>query len=96
MKIVLTLGMSRPALDDRRRHQDVGLAADEREHRPLERLAAHLAVARSAIRASGTIAWIRSAIALDVVDAVVDEVDLAVAVQLAVDGALDRLGVEPE
>ena len=30
----------------------------------------------------------------DVVDAVVDEVDLAVAIQLAVDGALDRLVVE--
>ena len=31
----------------------------------------------------------------DVVDAVVDEVDLPVAVQLAVDGALDDLAVEP-
>ena len=38
----------------------------------------------------------RSAIVVDVVDAVVDEVDLAVAVQLAVDGPLDRLVVEPE
>ena len=33
--------------------------------------------------------------ALDVVDPVVDEVDLAVAVQLAMDGPLDGLGIEP-
>ena len=49
-----------------------------------------------AIFASGTIAWISVGDALDVVDAVVDEVDLAVAVQLAVDGPPDRLGVEPD
>ena len=40
-----------------------------------------------AILASGTIDWILSATLVDVVDPVVHEVDLAVAVQLAVDRA---------
>ena len=96
MKIVLTLGMSRPdsmivvatRMSNSRRMK--------REHRPLELPRRPSGRGAIAIRASGTIDWIRSAIALDVVDAVVDEVDLAVAVQLAVDGPLDRLVVEPE
>ena len=43
-----------------------------------------------AIRASGTIDWMPVGHALDVVDPVVHEVDLAVAIQLAMDGPLDR------
>ena len=87
------VGDVQAALDDRRGDQDVVLPPDEGQHRPLELLAAHLAVAdgdpglgddRLDLVGDG----------LDVVDPVVDEVDLAVAIELAVDGPLDDLGVE--
>ena len=93
MKIVLTLGMSRPLSMIVVATRMSYFSLDEGQHRPLELFAVHLAVAdgdpglgddRLDLVGDG----------LDVVDPVVDEVDLPVAVQLAVDGALDRLRVE--
>ena len=39
------VGDVQAALDDRRRHQDVGFAADERDHRLFQLVLAHLPVA---------------------------------------------------
>ena len=95
MKIVLTLGMSRPLSMIVVATRMSNLRRMKAEHRPLERFAVHLAVAdRDPGLGDDRLDPVGDG--RDVVDAVVDEVDLAVAVELAVDGALDRLGVEAE
>ena len=89
------VGDVQAALDDRRRHQDVGLAGGRTRASPLP-------ARRSAIwpwpiddlRLGHDLLQPASAIVVDVVDAVVDEVDLPVAVQLAQDRVADQLGVE--
>ena len=85
------VGDVQAALDDRRRHQDVGLVADELQHRLLPARSsaiwpwpiADLRLRHDRLQLVGDL--------VDVVDAVVDEVDLPVAVQLAQDGVADQL-----
>ena len=88
------VGDVEPALDDRRGHQQVGLAGRRSRASPLPAASSSIWPWAMPMRASGTIAGSRSASVLDVVDAVVDEEDLPAAVQLAQDGLADQLGVE--
>src|SRR6185436_13468484 len=82
-------GDVQPGLDDRRRHQAVGVAAQEAEHRLLELLFVHLAVRFDEARLGH-----EAAQALDClgqrVDPVVQEEGLAAALELTI----DRLGDE--
>ena len=97
MKMVLTLGMSRPLSMIVVATRMSASRRTKLQHRLLPaRRSRHLAVAdrRSAPPARSAAAW--SAMSLDVVDAVVDEVDLPVAVQLAQDGVADQLRVEAD
>jgi len=95
MKMVLTFRNVQAALDDRRRHQDVGVAAHKLDHRLLQLVLVHLAVADDDTGLGHDLLQaVRDVV--DVVDAVVDEVDLAVAVQLADDGVADQLMVEAD
>ena len=80
-------------LDDRRGEQHVELARDEVDHRPLELVLAHLAVADDDPRL-GHEPREQVADRVDRLDAVVDEVDLAAARQLVADDARDERLVE--
>ena len=95
MKMVLALGMSRP------------LSMMVVATRMSASLRTKLTIACSSsssciwpwpttICASGTIDCISSAIGVDVVHAVVDEVDLPIAVEFAQDGVADELLVEAD
>ena len=75
-------------LDDGRRQQDVVLVRDEVEHRPLERVLAHLPVADDDAR-FGHEPLQQVAQRVDRLDAVVDEEDLTAARHLGADRALD-------
>ena len=77
-------------LDDRRRDQNVEVLAHEAEHDLLEHLLVHLAVTDAEARLRHELAQLVGQ-AIDVVDAVVDEVDLAAAVDLAQDHLADQL-----
>ena len=92
MTIVLTFGMSTPDSMIVVRDQDVELVADEAEHDLLEHLLVHLAVADAEARLRHELAQLVGE-PVDVVDAVVDEVDLAAAVDLAQDHLADQLVV---
>ncbi len=90
----IDVGDIEPRLDDRRRDQDVEIAPDEPEHRLLERLAPHLAVPDGDPgRGDDPLDAVGNEV--DVVHPVVDEVDLAVAIQLAMDRPLDRRVIPP-
>ena len=77
-------------LDDRRRQQHVELVRHEVEHRALERVLGHLAVADDDARV-GHEPLQQIADRIDRLDAVVDEVDLAAAFELGADRARDHL-----
>ena len=80
-------------LDDRRREQDVGLVRHEIEHRALERVLAHLAVADDDARV-GHEPLQQVAHRVDRLDAVVDEEHLAAARHLVANRAHDHGRVE--
>ena len=80
-------------LDDRRADEDVGLAVGELEHHALELVLVHLAVADADLGLGHELAELARD-QLDVVDAVVDEVDLAAALHLAHDRLADDVVVE--
>ena len=82
------VGNIEAALDDRGRNQHVGLAGDEARHHVLEFLGLHLAVADIDARLRDELLHALGDV-LDRVDAVVEEVDLPVAVELAGDGVAD-------
>ena len=90
MMIVFAFGNVEPVLDDRRRQQDVELPRDEVEHRPLERVLAHLAVADDDPRLRHQ-PLDQVADREDRLDPVVDEVHLPAARQLVADRAADHL-----
>ena len=77
-------------LDDGGGHEDVGPALHEGEHRPSRARASGIWPWATATRASGTRRCTRCGQGVDGLDAVVDEVDLAVARQLLPDGGRDR------
>ncbi len=78
-----------PALHDQRRDEDVDLARDEAPHHLLEVLLAHLPVPHGDARA-GRDATDVVGDRLDRLDAVVDEEDLAAAIEFAGDSLLDE------
>ena len=82
-----------PVLDDRRRQQDVVLVADELHHHALELVLAHLAV-RDADPRLRHQPGDQVAERIDRLDAVVDEVHLAAALDLGADGPRDDRLVE--
>ena len=82
-----------PVLDDGGRQQHVVLAGHEVEHRPLERIFAHLPVADDHARL-GNQPLNQVADRENRFDAVVDEIDLPAARQLALNRAPDDLGIE--
>src|SRR5579884_2225293 len=87
------VGDVQAALDDRGRHQDVALLADEAEHRLLQLMLVHLAVGnRDARLGHDRTQLLRNIV--NVVDAVMDKVDLTVTVQLAQDGVPNERRIE--
>ena len=88
------VGDVQPAFDDRRGDQDVALAANEPEHGVLQLMLVHLPVAdrdsrfrHDALKPVGHLA--------DVVDAIVDEIDLAVAIEFTNNRMANELRIEP-
>ena len=79
--------------DDRRADEDVRLVADELQHRVFHLAVAHLPVADDDPRVGHHLLDLVGDLH-DVVDAVVDEVDLPLALQLAQDRQLHALAVE--
>jgi hypothetical protein len=90
--MVLARGMSRP-FDDGGGDEDVGFVADEFEHDAFELFFAHLAVA-DYDAGFGDELLDEGGERVDGLDAIVDEVDLAVAGELIFDGAADEFFVE--
>ena len=87
------VGDIKPALDDRGRHQDVELPLDECEHRLFKLFTVHLAMGDADSRfRNDRLDQIGDG--HDVIHTVVDEIDLAFAIQLAEDRSLDDLAVE--
>ena len=82
-----------PGLDDRRRHQHVDLAVEERDHHALELLLGHLPV-RDRDPHLRSQRLDQPAGAVDRLDPVVDVEHLPAAVDLAADRVLDQLLVE--
>ena len=93
MMIVLAFGMSRPFSTIVVASRTSNLRADEVEHRPLERVLVHLPVADDDPRFRHEPLQ-QVADREDRLDAVVDEVDLAAAFELAADRPADHLLVE--
>ena len=83
------VGNIEAALDDRRGDQDVGLLLDEGDHRLFQLRLGHLPVGNRNLGVRHDVRDLGGDV-LDVVDAVVHEVDLPAAVQLAVDGMADQ------
>ena len=93
MMIVFAFGMSRPFSTIVVASSTSNLRADEVEHRALERVLAHLPVADDDAR-FGHEPLQQVADREDRLDAVVNEVDLAAALELAADRAADDLLIE--
>ena len=88
MMMVLALGMSMPDLDDGGADEDVGVPFDKAFHGIFEVVFVHLAVADVDAGARAKGAQFRGDL-IDVGDAVVEEEDLAAALQFALDGIAD-------
>ena len=83
------VGNVEAAFDDRRRQQDIGLAAHEPQHHVFQLVLGHLAVADVDLCLGHDLGQPHRH-GVDVVDAVVDEVNLPAAVQLAQDRVAHR------
>ena len=80
-----------PRLDDRRAHEDIGLALGEREHHPVERALGHLPVTDHEARVGQHPAELLG-LRLDRLDPVVHVEHLAAAIELAQDRVPDEPG----
>jgi len=89
------VGDVQAALDDRRRHQHIDLAAHELQHRLFQLVASHLAMRhRDPHFGDNTLNAIRDF--LNVLHTVMDEIDLSLAVQLAQNRVADQLVIEAD
>ena len=79
-----------PVLDDRGRHQDVGLVAHEGQHDALQLALRHLAVADQDARLRRHLAQLVGDV-VDALHAIVHEVDLPAALQFFLDGRAQQL-----
>ena len=95
MKMRVGVGDVEAALDDGGRHQDVRFAADEAEHFRLEFALVHLAVDDGHLGFGHDLSQVFGD-DLNVMDPIVDEVDLALTVQLANDRMANQLLVEAD
>ena len=87
------VGDVQAALDDRRRQQEVEAVGHEVQHHPLQLVLGHLAVGDADAGLGHDLAEPLGE-RLDVLHAVVDEVDLPLPVQLPQHGLPDQLGIE--
>ena len=87
------VGNIQAAFNDCGRHQDVGFLLDEIEHGFFQLVLVHLTMSHG----DAGLQHHRLNLPchfLDVVNSVVDEIDLSVAIELAQDGLADKLGIE--